>query len=72
MRSIDMATWPRRNHFRLVKGFDHPHVNVSVNVDVSAFSTIREAQWPLAHRIDGVPQRSDGEWHPGIQAAHSW
>jgi chloramphenicol O-acetyltransferase type A len=37
MRSIDMATWPRRNHFRLFKSFDHPHFSMSVNVDVSAF-----------------------------------
>ncbi len=37
MRSIDMQTWSRRNHFRLFSSFDHPHFNMSVNVDVTAF-----------------------------------
>ena len=37
MRSIEMATWPRRHHFRLFKGFDHPHFSMSVNVDVTPF-----------------------------------
>ena len=37
MRSIDMATWPRRDHFRLFRSFDHPHFNMSANVDVSGF-----------------------------------
>ena len=37
MRSIDMQTWPRRNHFRLFSSFDHPHFSMCVNVDVTAF-----------------------------------
>lgn len=36
MRSIEMATWPRRHHFRVFKAFDHPHFSMSVNVDVTA------------------------------------
>lgn len=31
-----METWPRRNHFELFRGFDHPHFNMCVNVDVTA------------------------------------
>ena len=37
MRSIDMQTWSRRNHFRLFSTFNHPHFNMCVNVDVTAF-----------------------------------
>jgi chloramphenicol O-acetyltransferase type A len=37
MRYLDMQTWPRRNHFRLFNTFNHPHFNMCVNVDVTAF-----------------------------------
>src|ERR671912_1384055 len=37
MRTIDMQTWSRRNHFRLFSAFDHPHFIMCVNVDVTAF-----------------------------------
>ena len=37
MRYIDMQTWSRRNHFRLFSAFNHPHFNMCVNVDVTAF-----------------------------------
>ena len=37
MRHIDMQTWSRRNHFRLFNNFNHPHFNMCVNVDVTAF-----------------------------------
>jgi len=37
MRLIDMQTWSRRNHFRLFSSFNHPHFNMCVNVDVTAF-----------------------------------
>ena len=37
MRYIDMQTWPRRDHFRLFNSFNHPHFNMCVNVDVTAF-----------------------------------
>jgi chloramphenicol O-acetyltransferase type A len=37
MRYIDMQTWSRRNHFRLFSSFNHPHFNMCVNVDVTAF-----------------------------------
>ena len=32
-----MQTWSRRNHFRLFSTFNHPHFNMCVNVDVTAF-----------------------------------
>ena len=37
MRFIDMQTWPRRNHFNFYKSVNHPHFNMCVNVDVTAF-----------------------------------
>jgi chloramphenicol O-acetyltransferase type A len=37
MRNIDMQTWPRREHFKLYRTFDHPHFNMCANVDLTAF-----------------------------------
>jgi chloramphenicol O-acetyltransferase type A len=37
MRTIDMQTWSRRNHFKLFSSFNHPHFSMCVNVDVTAF-----------------------------------
>jgi chloramphenicol O-acetyltransferase type A len=37
MRHIDMGTWPRREHFALYSGFDHPHFGMCADVDVTAF-----------------------------------
>ena len=37
MRYIDMQTWSRRNHFRFYSTVNHPHFNMCVNVDVTAF-----------------------------------
>ena len=37
MRYLDMQTWPRRRHFQLFGGFNHPHFSLCVNMDVTAF-----------------------------------
>jgi chloramphenicol O-acetyltransferase type A len=37
MHYIDMQTWSRRNHFRFYSTVNHPHFNMCVNVDVTAF-----------------------------------
>jgi chloramphenicol O-acetyltransferase type A len=37
MREIDLETWPRRAHFKLFSGFDHPHFNMCANVDLTTF-----------------------------------
>jgi chloramphenicol O-acetyltransferase type A len=43
MQSVDMQTWPRREHFRLYAAFDNPHFGMSANVDLTAFrATIRQ------------------------------
>jgi len=37
MRYIDMETWSRREHFNFFSTFDHPHVGMCANVDLTAF-----------------------------------
>ncbi|MCC6299813.1 MAG: chloramphenicol acetyltransferase [Anaerolineales bacterium] len=37
MHYLDMQTWSRRNHFRFYSSVNHPHFNMCVNVDVTAF-----------------------------------
>lgn len=37
MRKVDLETWPRCEHFKLFSAFDHPHFNMCVNVDLTAF-----------------------------------
>jgi len=37
MRQIDIKTWPRREHFKLFRAFDHPHLGLCANVDLTAF-----------------------------------
>lgn len=35
MRVIDLESWPRREHFRLYSGFEFPHVNICVQLDIT-------------------------------------
>lgn len=44
---IDLATWPRRDHFRLFRGLAHPYFSVTVEVDVTA--------WHRAIKGAGLP-----------------
>ena len=37
MRTIDMQTWSRREHFEKFKAFDHPHFGMGANVDLTRF-----------------------------------
>ncbi|MFC1619738.1 CatA-like O-acetyltransferase [Candidatus Neomarinimicrobiota bacterium] len=37
MRTIDMQTWSRREHFKVFSAFDHPHFSMCANVDLTAF-----------------------------------
>jgi chloramphenicol O-acetyltransferase type A len=37
MRQINLETWPRREQFELFNTFNHPHFNMCVNVDLTAF-----------------------------------
>jgi chloramphenicol O-acetyltransferase type A len=40
MRYIDLATWPRRQHFELYRGYDHPHFGMCANVDLTALHPV--------------------------------
>jgi chloramphenicol O-acetyltransferase type A len=37
MRTIDMQTWSRREHYEFFKTFNHPHFNLCANVDLTRF-----------------------------------
>jgi len=37
MRTVDMQTWPRREHFKVFNAFDHPHFNMCANIDLTTF-----------------------------------
>jgi chloramphenicol O-acetyltransferase type A len=37
MRTIDMQTWSRREHFELFSTYDYPHFGMCANVDLTAF-----------------------------------
>lgn len=37
MRTIDMRTWSRKEHFEVYHAFDHPHFGMSANVDLTDF-----------------------------------
>ncbi len=36
MRTIDMATWPRREHFAVFSNLDFPHFSLCAQVDITA------------------------------------
>jgi chloramphenicol O-acetyltransferase type A len=65
MRTIDLATWPRRRHFALFTGFDQPHFSLCANVDITeARAAIKERglsftvamTWLLARVANGIPE----------------
>ena len=35
MRVINQLSWPRREHFQLYSGFEFPHVNICVQLDIT-------------------------------------
>jgi chloramphenicol O-acetyltransferase len=35
MRVIEQESWPRREHFHLYSGFEFPHVNICVQIDIT-------------------------------------
>ncbi|NJB84706.1 chloramphenicol O-acetyltransferase type A [Lewinella marina] len=36
MRTLDLATWPRRDHFHFFRAFDEPFFGITVRVDATA------------------------------------
>jgi len=37
MRTIDLQSWPRYEHFKVFNTFDHPHFGMCANVDLTKF-----------------------------------
>jgi len=37
MRTINLETWPRREHFGVFKDWEYPHFNMCANVDLTKF-----------------------------------
>ena len=37
MRTIDLQTWARREHFQTFGAFDHPHFSIGAHVDLTTF-----------------------------------
>ena len=44
MHTIDMQTWPRREHFKTFNSFDHPHFGMCANVDLTTFKPFVKQQ----------------------------
>jgi chloramphenicol O-acetyltransferase type A len=54
--TVDLETWPRREHYELFKGLDHPFFSVTAEVDLTDWlSALRAAGLPfypsLVHRV---------------------
>jgi chloramphenicol O-acetyltransferase type A len=65
MHEIDLSNWRRRRHFALFRTFNHPHFNLCVNLDITAFrQEIREREVPftlgfvyaIARAANAVPE----------------
>ena len=37
MHTIDLETWPRREHYKFLSTWDYPHFNMCANVEISEF-----------------------------------
>ena len=37
MRKIDLENWPRRKHFELYMGFEHPRFEISAHLDITSY-----------------------------------
>jgi len=73
MRYVDMQTWPRLEHFKVLGTFDYPHFNVCANVDLTTFYPVVKRRgfsftaalvYVLARAANAVPefrQRIRGE-----------
>ena len=70
MRTIDLATWPRRKHFQKFSGFDHPHFGLCANVDMRRRPAVKERGSSLTVAIVYVLARV-GERNPGVPLAHA-
>jgi len=37
MRTVDLKSWPRREHFEVFRAFDNPHFNMCAQIDITTF-----------------------------------
>jgi chloramphenicol O-acetyltransferase type A len=52
MRTIDMQTWSRREHFELFSTYGYPHFGMCANVDLTAFyPAVKERGYSLTVAI---------------------
>jgi chloramphenicol O-acetyltransferase type A len=59
MRYLDMETWPRRKHFELFATYDHPHLGITANVDLTAFYlVVKQRGYSLTVAIAHVISRA--------------
>ena len=59
MRTIDLETWPRCEHYKLFSTFDHPHFNMCANVDLTTFyPTLKQCSISLTVGIVYVISRA--------------
>lgn len=59
MRKIDLQTWSRREHFNFFRAFDHPHFNMSANMDITAFyKAVKERSFSITVAIIYVISRA--------------
>ncbi len=73
MHVIEQETWPRGEHFRLYSGFEFPHVNICVQLDITELWSNRDragasptvtlvyAVTKAANRVPEFRQRIRGE-----------
>ncbi len=68
MRTIDLATWPRRQHFALYHSMTYPHFSLCANVDIQTwYQAIKERQARLSTSLAFVFARAANE-----QEAFRW
>lgn len=59
MRQLNLKTWPRREHYKLFRTFDHPHFNMCANVDLTTFyPTVKQRGVSLTAAIVYVLSRA--------------
>ena len=52
MRTIDIQTWPRREHYELFSAYGYPHWGICANVDITRFySAVKEGGYSITIAI---------------------
>lgn len=52
MKTIDLETWNRREHFAFFYRMDYPQYNICANIDITLFlASIKENGWPFYYAM---------------------